>query len=700
MRWLLLKDLQLLRRSPLVTALLVIYPIVLAVLIGLAISRSPEKPRVAFLNQIPKSTGLSLGDTGGFSQEEARSRLCAKIECVTASSRADVEQKVKDGEVLGGLILPPDFLSKLQGELTTNSSQPATVEVLVNQDDPLKAQIVDDRISSLLNQANLLLSAKITDVAVNYEQLLANGGEFEIPFLDQTVHILGLERSEQILRSVQSTLPPAQRGQVAQVTDFARLARQNLALANQLLSSIRQPIAVDKQVVGGNIPPLDTFAVAVAAAVTLLFVTVLLVSGSLALEREENTFTRLTRGLVSREGLLLEKAVARDGGRPGGDAADAARDHALPVDRLEPDLPDRPRDPAGGGRLVRARPRDRSSSQGGSGQRAPRLRPRASGGVHLAGAFGDGQQGAPRRDPRDRGRLPLPPGPGRPLRRALRLGSGPRPPVPAPGAAHRRLSRAGAEPRRFARKRWVALGATGTRPRIRQVSFPATRLRRLRRTEPLRDLVRETELTPEHLVQPLFITAGEGVREPIASMPGMERLSISEAVAEVTEIAAAGIRAVLLFGIPASKDEVGSEAYDDEGVVQMAVRALKEAHPEVVVITDVCLCEYTSHGHCGIVREGEVDNDLTIELLAKTAISHAAAGADAVAPSDMMDGRVGRDPRPARRRGPLLGPDHRLQRQVRLRLLRPLPGGRRLDAGVRRPPRLPDGSGQRRRGDP
>jgi porphobilinogen synthase len=162
------------------------------------------------------------------------------------------------------------------------------------------------------------------------------------------------------------------------------------------------------------------------------------------------------------------------------------------------------------------------------------------------------------------------------------------------------------------------------------MSFPAIRLRRLRRTESLRDLVRETDLTAEHLVQPLFITAGEGVREPISSMPGLERLSISEAVAEVTEIGAAGVRAVLLFGIPASKDEVGSEAYDDE-----------EAHPEIVVITDVCLCEYTSHGHCGIVREGEVDNDLTLELLAKTAISHAAAGADAVAPSDMMDGRVG-----------------------------------------------------------
>jgi porphobilinogen synthase len=173
------------------------------------------------------------------------------------------------------------------------------------------------------------------------------------------------------------------------------------------------------------------------------------------------------------------------------------------------------------------------------------------------------------------------------------------------------------------------------------VSFPATRLRRLRRNKPLRELVRETELSPEHLVQPLFVTAGEAVREEIEPMPGIERLSISETVAEVTEIAAAGVRAVILFGLPSTKDEVASEAYDDEGVVQMAVRALKEAHPEVVVITDVCLCEYTSHGHCGIVREGEVDNDLTIELLAKTAISHAAAGADAVAPSDMMDGRVG-----------------------------------------------------------
>jgi len=163
----------------------------------------------------------------------------------------------------------------------------------------------------------------------------------------------------------------------------------------------------------------------------------------------------------------------------------------------------------------------------------------------------------------------------------------------------------------------------------------------MRRTKALRDLVRETELSPHHLVQPLFVVAGEGVREEVPSMPGVERLSISEVVAEATELQAAGIEAVILFGIPSEKDEAGSGAYDPEGVVQLATRALKEAHPDLVVIADVCLCEYTSHGHCGIVRDGEVDNDMTLELLAKTAISLADAGADAVAPSDMMDGRVG-----------------------------------------------------------
>ena len=170
--------------------------------------------------------------------------------------------------------------------------------------------------------------------------------------------------------------------------------------------------------------------------------------------------------------------------------------------------------------------------------------------------------------------------------------------------------------------------------------FPATRLRRLRRTEALRGLVRETSLSPSQLIQPAFVVAGEGVREGVDSMPGIERFSISELVAEATEIATLGVGAILLFGIPSAKDETGSGAYDAEGVVQMAVRALKEAHPDLTVITDVCLCEYTSHGHCGFVRDGEVDNDITVELLAKIAISQAEAGADAVAPSAMVDGQV------------------------------------------------------------
>jgi porphobilinogen synthase len=173
------------------------------------------------------------------------------------------------------------------------------------------------------------------------------------------------------------------------------------------------------------------------------------------------------------------------------------------------------------------------------------------------------------------------------------------------------------------------------------VSYPATRLRRLRRTPALRGLVRETRISPSDLIQPLFVTTGSGVREPIEPMPGISRLSIAELVEEAGEVAAAGVPAVLLFGVTSEKDEAGSGAYDDEGIVQMAVRALKEAHPGLVVITDVCLCGYTDHGQCGFVRDGEVDNDVTVELLSKTAISHAEAGADIVAPSDMMDGRVG-----------------------------------------------------------
>jgi len=166
------------------------------------------------------------------------------------------------------------------------------------------------------------------------------------------------------------------------------------------------------------------------------------------------------------------------------------------------------------------------------------------------------------------------------------------------------------------------------------------RFRRLRRSQALRDLVRETRLSPQQLVYPLFVSHGENVRREIESMPGQYQLSLDRLAAEAGELTSLGIPAVLLFGLPASKDDAGSEAYADDGIVQRAVRELKRAAPGLAVITDVCLCEYTSHGHCGVVVDGEVDNDQTLPLLARTAVSHARAGADIVAPSDMMDGRV------------------------------------------------------------
>ena len=170
--------------------------------------------------------------------------------------------------------------------------------------------------------------------------------------------------------------------------------------------------------------------------------------------------------------------------------------------------------------------------------------------------------------------------------------------------------------------------------------YPSYRMRRLRRTPAIRDLVRETRLQLDDLVYPLFVMAGENVKNPISSMPGVFQLSIGNLLPEVREIVALGIKAVLLFGIPAHKDAAATGAYDHEGIVQLAVRAIKDEFPDLVVVTDVCLCEYTDHGHCGVVQEGEVLNDVTLELLARMAVTHAESGADIVAPSDMMDGRV------------------------------------------------------------
>ena len=172
-------------------------------------------------------------------------------------------------------------------------------------------------------------------------------------------------------------------------------------------------------------------------------------------------------------------------------------------------------------------------------------------------------------------------------------------------------------------------------------SFPEYRARRLRRTSALRNLVRETSLHPAQLVLPLFVRNGAKLRNPIGSMPGVAQTSPDELLRDVQRAAAVGVGGVILFGIPDTKDATGSEAWDSEGAVQRAVRLIKKEVPDIVVITDVCMCEYTEHGHCGVLENDEVDNDATLELLARVSVSHAAAGADMIAPSDMMDGRVG-----------------------------------------------------------
>jgi ABC-2 type transport system permease protein len=310
MRWLLLKDLQILRRSPLIVGLLIAYPVVLGVLIGFALSTDNSKPRVAFLNEVSESAQFDVG-TGDntIDRDLARDELCKRVECIDVDSREEAEQKVKDGDVIAALILPEDLLDKLNSLATLNPQQPQ-VEVLVNQDDPVKASLVDDRIQALITEANLILASRISDEAANYLDLIVGGGTFSVPILGD-VDILGLQKASAILSQVGAQLPAdsPETDALDRVIKFADLASENLDFALPLLGAIAEPITVDKQVVAGQSSALDVFAIAVAATVTLMFVTVLLVAGSLALEREENAFARITRGSVGYTGLLVEKLI-------------------------------------------------------------------------------------------------------------------------------------------------------------------------------------------------------------------------------------------------------------------------------------------------------------------------------------------------------------------------------------------------------
>jgi ABC-2 type transport system permease protein len=304
-RWLLLKDLQILRRSPLQATLLVAYPILIAVLVGFAISRGPDQPRVAFLNEVPQGARISVGGQQ-LPSSNVEGRICHRVECVFVANREAAEAKVKSGDVLAALILPANLVNKINSLSTLTPGVPE-VEVLVNEENAVKAELVDDRITTLLAQANLAIARRIGGEGGHYLNLIVNGGNFQV--LGQTVHILGLRASARILAAVTPALPPSLRPALREVTDFAGEARDNLDVAKPLIDRLAQPVAVNKVVVGGDSPPLEIFAIAVAATLTLAFVVILLVAGSLALEREENAFPRLTRGLVSTTGLLGEKVL-------------------------------------------------------------------------------------------------------------------------------------------------------------------------------------------------------------------------------------------------------------------------------------------------------------------------------------------------------------------------------------------------------
>jgi ABC-2 type transport system permease protein len=304
MRWLLLKDLQILRRSPLQALLLVAYPLLIALLVGFAISRDPDKPRIAFLNEVPRGARIAAGGAK-LPSVGVDERICGAVDCVRVGNREQAVEKVRSGDVLAALVLPADLVDRLNS-LSTLDPQTPEVEVIVNEEDPVKAQLVDDRIASLLGQANLLIARRIAAEGGRYLELVVDGGSFAV--LGQPVQILGLRAGAGILRALRPAVPRgALRASLDRVIAFAVLTRDNLDVAAPLIDRLAQPIVVDKQVVSEPTPPLDVFAIAVAATLTLAFVTVLLVAGSLALEREENAFPRLTRGLVSQSALLGEK---------------------------------------------------------------------------------------------------------------------------------------------------------------------------------------------------------------------------------------------------------------------------------------------------------------------------------------------------------------------------------------------------------
>lgn len=310
MRWLLVKDLQILRRSPLLVVLLVAYPILVALLIGFALSGGPEKPRVAFVNEVPAGEGTFT--VGGQTRDATTyaDRLFEKVDPIRVKTRKEALDLVESGEALGALIIPKDAADRLRSSLSlSGGGERPQVEVVYNGEDPLKRRFVESTVESTLAEANLALSREITKVGASYLDILLKGGSIDLFFRE--IDVLGLQRSAQVLDGLRDRFPAGteQRRELDAVQRFAQLAVDNLDLSDAILASISEPVTVKQTVLQGSRTALDAYAVAVAVAISLMFVCVLLAAGMLALEREEHAFGRLVRGLVSRTTLLAEKVA-------------------------------------------------------------------------------------------------------------------------------------------------------------------------------------------------------------------------------------------------------------------------------------------------------------------------------------------------------------------------------------------------------
>ncbi len=303
MRTLLVKDLRILGRSPFLLGLLFLYPLVVALLIGLALSRGAEKPRVALLNEVPPEQSLDVG-TGPLRLGLTAAQLRDHIEPVRVSTREEAERLVRDGDVLAALIIPEDTFEKIESRVES-----PRIEVIVSEQDPVKARLVDDAVAAALAEANRQVARALTRANLRYLDLLLTGGDVTV--FGNRFEVLGLRRIGNSVEAARRALPRGspERRDLDRVVRFTQIAQANFGLSSRVLSALSEPIRVDKQVVDGARVPLTTFAAAVAVAITLMFVTVLLASGALALERDQNTFGRLVRGPVSRTALLVEKGL-------------------------------------------------------------------------------------------------------------------------------------------------------------------------------------------------------------------------------------------------------------------------------------------------------------------------------------------------------------------------------------------------------